>query len=102
MARVIVSLLTQSDTIRLISDLASKAGYGVAARYAADFDNLYTRLAAHPESGPLRPLIGRGVRIGIVSPFLALYEHHQRTDTVTVFRVVHGRRKITEAILRGP
>ncbi len=101
MARVIVSLLAQSDTARIIADLASKAGYEVAERYAADFDKLHARLAAHPDSGPRRPAIGRDVRIGIVSPYITIYEHDRQGDTVTIFRVIHGRRAITDEILRG-
>ena len=101
MARVIVSLLAQSDTAYIVADLAGKAGQAVAAEYLADFEAIYERLTVHPESGPTRPTVGRHVRIGIVSPYILLYEHDRASDTVTIFRIVHGKRKITGKLLRG-
>jgi toxin ParE1/3/4 len=62
MARVIVSLLAQADSAYIIIDLTVKAGYEVAAKYAADFEALYERLATHPDSGPSRPAIGELLR----------------------------------------
>jgi len=43
MARVIISLLAQTDTTDIVTDLAEKAGYSVAAGYAASFEALYER-----------------------------------------------------------
>ncbi len=100
MARVILSLLAQADSAYIVIGLATKAGHKVAAKYASDFEALYERLAAHPESGPCRPAIGEHVRIGIVSPYVVIYEHDQASDVVTIFRIVHGRRKITGDLLR--
>ena len=44
----------------------------VADRYEADFDALYRRLAMFPESGSLRPELGRFIRIGLVSPYVVV------------------------------
>jgi plasmid stabilization system protein ParE len=55
----------------------------------------------HPDSSPLRPAIGEQIRIGIVSPYIVIYEHNPASDIVTNFRIVHGKRKITGALLRG-
>ena len=101
MARLMVSLLAQADSDCIVTDLAEKAGYNVAARYAASFEALYTRFAVHPASGAPRPAIGPDVRIGIVSPYIVIYGHDKATDTVTIFRFVHGRRKISGKLLRG-
>jgi ParE toxin of type II toxin-antitoxin system, parDE len=49
--------------------------------------------------GPSRPAIGPRVPIGVESPYVVLYEHDPPQDTVTIFRVVHGRRKITGKML---
>jgi plasmid stabilization system protein ParE len=49
-----------------------------------------SRLTEFPDLGPPRPRLGRGVRIRIVAPSVAIYEH--KNDTVTVLRVLHGRR----------
>jgi len=99
MARVIVSLLAQADTGYIAADLTDKAGHNVAAKYLASFEAIYERLAAHPDSGAPRPAIGRHVRIGIASPYIVIYEHDKASDTVTIFRVVHGRRRITGKML---
>jgi toxin ParE1/3/4 len=101
MARVIVSLLAQADTNEIVTDLAEKAGYNVAAGYAASFEALYERFAVHPDSGAPRFAIGPDIRIGIASPYVVIYGHDKASDTVTIFRIVHGRRKISGKLLRG-
>ena len=99
MANVIVSLLAQFDEAYIARDLAGKAGRRVAAKYAARFDGLYVRLGEHPESGAPRPSLGRNVRIGIVSPYTLTYRYDTATNTVTILRILHGRRKLTGAML---
>jgi plasmid stabilization system protein ParE len=86
--------------VGVIAYLASEAGYRAVARYIASFENLYDRLAEHPDSGAPRPALGANIRIGLVSPYLIIYEHDAKTDTVTILRIVHGRRKITGALLQ--
>ena len=68
MARVVVTGPADADAATIISDLGEKAGATVAARYDENFDALYRRLAAFPESGSPPPELGRFIRIGIVSP----------------------------------
>ena len=77
----------------IIAYLAGKAGYDVAARYIASFEKLYDRLADHPDSGAPRPALGPQVRIGIVPPYIVIYEHDATDDAVIVLRIVHGRRR---------
>ena len=101
MARVIVSLLAQADTTNIITFLAGQAGYGVAVGYAASFETLYERFASHPDSGTPRPAIGQHIRIGIVSRYIVIHEYDKVSDTVTIFRIVHGRRRITGKMLTG-
>jgi toxin ParE1/3/4 len=83
----------------IIFDLAAKAGRHTAIKYEALFDSLYVRLAEHPASGAPRPAFGRGIRIGMVSPYIVIYRHTEADDTVTVLRVVPGRRRITGRLL---
>lgn len=83
----------------IIAYLADKAGYNLAARYVASFDQLYDRLADHPGSGAPRPSLGPHVRIGIVPPYIVVYEHDPANDTVIILRIVHGRRKVTGGLL---
>ena len=101
MARVIVSLLAQADTVDVVVDLRNAAGHAVAAEYAISFEALYGRLAVHPNSGAPRSGIARRVRIGIVSPYIVIYDYDRAKDVVTILRIVHGRRKITGKLLRG-
>jgi len=82
--------------------LTARAGRRVAADYVRSLELLYDRLADHPASSPRRPALGRDIRIGIVSPFVVIYRHGEGDDTVTVLRVVHGRRDITRKLLRRP
>lgn len=100
MARVVITSPADADAAHIIAGLGAKAGAGVAARYDADFDKLYERLAVHPESGAPRPTLGRRVRICVVSPYVVIYEHIEADDAVMVMRIVHGRRKITRRLFR--
>lgn len=101
MARSVITEPADADIARIIDDLGVKAGANVADRYDADFDRLYVRLAAHPESGAPRPALGRQARISVVSPYVVIYEYLAADDAVMVLRIVHGRRKITRKLLRG-
>jgi plasmid stabilization system protein ParE len=100
MSRLIVSLKARADTSDIIKDLANKAGYGVAAAYAAFFVRVNERLAEFPDSGARRPVLGPRVRICVVSPYVVIYEHMEADDTVVVLRIVHGRRKIGRKFLK--
>jgi plasmid stabilization system protein ParE len=97
MARVVVSNLAKRDLRLILSDLNRKAGYSVAASYAADFKATYRRLADIPASGPPRPGLGPSTRIAIVLPYIVIYDHVD--DLVTVLRVLHGKRNITHDLL---
>ena len=100
MPRLVVSLQAQADTTYVIRDLAAKAGMAVAAKYAAAFENLFDRLLQFPDSGAPRPAIAQHARIGVVSPYIVIYEFDAATsDAVTIMRVVHGRRRITGKLL---
>ena len=101
MARVVITEPADADSAEIISDLNEKAGALVADRYDAEFDALYLRLAAFPESGSPRPKLGRFVRIGLVSPYVVVYRHVPDDDLVAVIRIVHGRRRITRELLRA-
>jgi plasmid stabilization system protein ParE len=66
----------------------------ITASADADLD----RLAEFPDIGAPRPKLGSLTRVGIVLPYVAIYEHKE--DVVTVLRVLHGRRKITARLIR--
>jgi toxin ParE1/3/4 len=79
--------------------LNTKAGARTALKFRLLFKALFDRLADHPAIGPRRPALGRDVRIGIVSPYIVIYRYDGADDTVTVLRIVHGRRDITVRLL---
>jgi toxin ParE1/3/4 len=101
MARVIVSFMADADTAHILTYLTSRSGRATAAKYNALFENLYDRLAVHPDSGPRRPVLGPNVRIGIVPPYIVIYDHEPAADLITVLRIVDGRRRITGNLLIG-
>ena len=98
MAIVEITASADADLADIVTDLAAKAGVAVAERYAAAFDALFNRLAEYPDIGAPRPRLGPYTRIGIISPYIAIYDH--KDDLVTVLRVLHGHRKITAKLLR--
>ena len=51
-----------------------------------------------PRSGMRRPSLGRDIRFGVVEPYVIIYRY--RADTVTVARIVDGRRNITRQLVR--
>jgi toxin ParE1/3/4 len=101
-ARVVVTSPADADMAGMIDYLAERAGHAIAARYVRAFEAMFNRLSDHPETGAARPALGRRVRIGVVPPYVAIYEYLAAEDTVFVLRIVHGRRRITAAILRLP
>ena len=101
MARVIVTPSADADAAGIIAYLEAKAGYGVAARYNASFEQLYDNLADFPDAGAPRPKIGSNIRIGVVSPYVVIYRRTEADGTVRVLRIVHGSRRITGKLLHG-
>jgi toxin ParE1/3/4 len=63
------------------------------------FEHLYDRLTDHPEACPPRGALGPNIRIGIVPPYIVIYDYDQAADLVTILRIVHGRRRITGKLL---
>jgi plasmid stabilization system protein ParE len=99
--RIILTPEADADSASIIADLAEKAGARVAARYEADFDRVYDRLADYHQSGAPRPRLGEHVRICVVSPYTIFYEHAEGDDEVMIMRIAHGRRKVSRRFLRG-
>ena len=101
MARVGVSDLADADTAKILDDLACDAGPLVASDYNARIEALYDRLANAPEGYQTRPKLGANIHAGVVFPYLVIYRYQKADDTVSIIRVMDGRRNITRKFLRG-
>ncbi len=100
MARVIITSTADADTDSIFADLAAKASRHTVAKYDDLFERLYDRLANHPGIGALRPALGQNIRIGIVSPYIVIYQYNEANDLVIVLRIVHSRRRISGKLLQ--
>jgi toxin ParE1/3/4 len=99
MTRLVTAPRFRSDTNAILNYLEEVAGPRVAARYSGRFEETIVRLTSFPESGALRPALGENTRIAIVQPYLLIYDFTPAADTLTLLRVLHGRRNITRGLL---
>ncbi len=100
MAKVMITATADADVADILDYLADEAGAFIVARYERSFDQLYAHLALYPESCPRRPRLSPTARLGIVSPYVVLYTYMPADDTVSIVRVIHGRRRITRKLFR--
>jgi len=92
MARVLVASLADDDMAAILTDIAREAGTSAALRYYHRFERLLDRLARHPAIGAPRPALGPDTRIGVVAPYVVIYDYDRDADAVMILRVMHGRR----------
>jgi len=97
MARIVVTAPADADVAAILDHLTANAGRLIAAKYAEVFDAAYDRLAAFPRIGPTRRALGPHARIWVVPPYVITYDY--AGDTVTVLRVLHGKRDITGSLI---
>jgi toxin ParE1/3/4 len=100
MTRLVVTADAERDASAIISFLARKAGPAVAADYVRRFRFTLERLVDLPETGAPRPSLGPNARIGIVSPYILIYDFVRGEDELVLLRILHGRRNITRDMLR--
>ncbi len=99
MARVIFAASAAGDSAAIFNELNARAGHRVATTFRNRFRKLYDRLASYPGSGAPRPVLGPGIRIAFVAPYIVIYRYIAGEDFVTVLRIVHGHRKIAGKLL---
>ena len=99
MARVVIASSADAHSAEVITALAATAGWRTAAKNDELFERLYDRLADHPGSGAPGPALGQNIRIGIVSPYTVIYRNDAVSNTVTVLRIMHSRRRISGRML---
>ncbi len=94
MTRVIVSADARQDRDDILLYLEREAGSAVAEKYALKFRDVIKRLQDYPEIGSPRPVLGPTSRAAVVAPYLVIYDYESNLNTVTVLRILHGKRKI--------
>ncbi len=99
MARVSLAPRADRDVAEIVGYLSAAAGARVADKYIDLFDALAERLSVYPETGAPRPRWGARTRIGIVEPYLVIYDYAAASDSVVVLRILHGHRRITKRLV---
>ena len=99
MSRFYISPHAQSDLSSILEYLATEAGTWVARDYREQIRAFYRLLRDYPDIGAPRPSLGRDIRMGVVRPYLVIYRHSG--GTLTVLRIIHGRRKLAGAMIKG-
>ena len=100
MTRLVVTADAEADTREILSYLEREAGPTVAIAYGRRFGSVLRRLVDLPETGAPRPALGPNTRIGIVSPYILIYDFVRADDLLVLLRILHGRRNITRDLLR--
>lgn len=99
MARIVYASSAYADSAEILTYLTDSFSQPTAKKFDVRFEQLFNRLAAFPLIGAPRPSVGPSIRIGIVAPYVVIYRYVAADDTVTVLRIVHGRRKISGELL---
>jgi toxin ParE1/3/4 len=63
------------------------------------FRRTLDRVVDIPESGAPRPTLGPQARIAVAYLYILIYDYTREDDTVTLLRIVHGRRNIARDLL---
>jgi plasmid stabilization system protein ParE len=84
MTRLVVTADAETDTHDILDYLEREASPRIANEFGRRFRVAIGRFVDLPETGPLRPALGHGVRIAIVFPYILIYEYVPQSDTVTL------------------
>lgn len=100
MIRLVLSRRARRDRDEILRYLVKQAGAAVARKFAQRFSDGISRLLEMPAYGSSRPELGAECRVIVVAPYLLIYDYDSQSDQVTVLRIAHGKRSITEKLLR--
>jgi toxin ParE1/3/4 len=101
MTRLVVTAEAEIDLNEILDYLDREASAIVAEDYGRKFRLYIERLVDSPGIGSPRPALGADTRTGIVWPYILIYDYTLAEDTLTLLRVLHGRRHITRRLVRG-
>jgi plasmid stabilization system protein ParE len=100
MIHLVVTPRARRDRDEILRHLVKEAGVAVTRKFAGRFRAGIARLIEMPAYGAPRPELGPECRIVVIAPYVLLYEYDVGRDQVTVLRILHGHRGITEKLLR--
>jgi len=100
MTRLVVSADAEADLDEILDYLEREAGARVAENYGRKFRLCLERHVEFPGIGPRRPALGADTRIGIVRPYILIYDYSDTIDTLTLLRIIHGKRNITRQLVK--
>lgn len=101
MTRLVVTADAEADLDEILQYLQREASVVVAEEYGRKFRACIERLVESPGIGSPRPALGATTRIGIVWPYLLIYDYVASEDVLTLLRILHGKRNITRRLIRG-
>ncbi|MFN0218200.1 MAG: type II toxin-antitoxin system RelE/ParE family toxin [Hyphomicrobium sp.] len=100
MMRIVVATDAEGDIGEILAYLQREAGRSTAVAYSERFVQAIERMADFPGHGTPRPALGSDARIALVYPYLLIYDFNVVDDTATLLRVLHGKRDITERLIK--
>ena len=100
MTRIIVAADAEGDIGEILAYLEREAGRSTAVAYGERFVEAIERVADFPGHGTPRPALGPDTRIALVYLYLLIYDFTDAHDTATLLRVLHGKREITERLIK--
>jgi plasmid stabilization system protein ParE len=100
MTQLVVTADAEADLDNIVTYLGREAGARIADDYERRLSGTIERLVNLPETGAPRPRLGQNVRIAVVSPYVLICEYTRDKDTLTLLRILHGKRNIARELLR--
>ena len=100
MTRFVISREFEIDIAEISVRLEERAGRATAERYLLQFANAVHRLMEMPQCGASRPALGIYSRRLVIRPYILIYDYSPMDSELVLLRIVHGRRRITSAMLR--
>ena len=97
MASLIFSEEAATDLETIIDYLVQAAGNSTAERYGERFRAAFRQLS-DPGSGSPRPQFGESMRLWSVPPYLIFYRHARSEATVSIIRIIDGRRRLSDKL----
>ena len=84
MTRLVVTADAETDLNEILDYLKREANAVVAEDYGRKFRTTIERLVESPGIGAPRPALGADTRIGVVPPYVLIYDYTALYDTLTL------------------